>query len=264
MATGYTQTWSKSPANIRCRYVTTFNPATRITDVAVTPQFKCNSNYGSDYRLYRSGMSAGNAGIFGNGENLFELGTNYGSGNYAKCGSATNSWANFNKTVHFDVSHESDGTASFTCGVYGSVRAMYDGTTWTPIGGKNSNSINITNYSVIYHKRFIDEINTPVAEEKVIGTDLLISTAIPSSEYTSATFIGWSTDPNGTVPEYLPGDTYDLDANLDLYSVWQEAGSVHIDNGSSFDLYSIYIDNGSSWDRYAPYIDNGTSWEPYS
>lgn len=264
MATGYTSAWTKSPANIRCKYVTTFDPATRTTNVAVTPQFKCNSNYGSDYRLYRSGITAGNAGIFGNGENLFELGNNYGSGNYAKCGSATNTWANFNKTVYFDVNHAADGTASFTVGVYGSVRAMYDGTTWTPIGGKNSSAINITNYSVIYHGKFIDE-RDPNAEEKIAGTDLTISENIPTTQYGSSyTFVGWSTNPNATTPDYLPGDTYSLDANLDLYSVWQQPGSVHIDNGTDFDLYSIYIDNGTGWDRYAPYIDNGTSWEPYS
>lgn len=79
-----------------------------------------------------------------------------------------------------------------------------------------------------------------------------------------STLLGWATSSSATVPQYLPGSSYTPIGTIELFAVWEMSGSIHIDNGSSFDVYLIYIDNGTSWDQYVPYIDNGTSWDIYS
>lgn len=76
--------------------------------------------------------------------------------------------------------------------------------------------------------------------------------------------LGWATSSSATVPQYLPGASYTPTGSIELFAVWEMSGSVHIDNGSSFDIYLIYIDNGVTWDQYIPYIDNGTTWDIYS
>ncbi len=44
-------------------------------------------------------------------------------------------------------------------------------------------------------------------------------------------FAGWATDPDAETAEYLPGDTYSADENLDLYAVWMEAYDLGELNG---------------------------------
>lgn len=78
------------------------------------------------------------------------------------------------------------------------------------------------------------------------------------------TLLGFSTSSSATSATYAPGASYTPTASIILYAVWKANGSVHIDDGTSFNIYMIYIDNGTSWDQYIPYIDNGTSWDIYS
>jgi len=104
----------------------------------------------------------------------------------------------------------------------------------------------------------------PEAITKTYGATFTLPATIPTR--TDYRFLGWSTNNSATTPDYLPESSYTITENSILYAVWHEAsaGSVHIDNGTSFDVYLIYIDNGTSWDQYIPYIDNGTSWDIYS
>lgn len=104
----------------------------------------------------------------------------------------------------------------------------------------------------------------PEAITKNYGVTITLPATIPTR--TDYRFLGWSTNNSATTPDYLPESSYTITENSILYAVWEEAsaGSVRIDNGSSFDVYLIYIDNGTSWDQYVPYIDNGTSWDIYS
>lgn len=266
MATGYSQEWSKSSpfsCKLRIYYSTSFNSSTRISTVTITPQFYHSGNGGSDYRLYSKSVSG--AGIYGNGTNLYALGTNYGSGNYAKCGAATNTWASFNKSVSFTVSHGDDGKASFTVGVYGSIRRMYDNKVCSPIGGTKSSAITITEaaktYAVTYNAN--GGSGAPSSQTKTYGVALTLSSTVPvRSGYN---FLGWATSSSATTATYQPGDSYTTNAALALFAVWESAGgTVHIDDGTSFAIYNIYIDNGSTWDQYVPYIDTGSAWEVYS
>lgn len=104
----------------------------------------------------------------------------------------------------------------------------------------------------------------PEAITRDYGVTITLPDTIPTM--TGYHFLGWSTNNSATTPDYLPESSYTITENSILYAVWEEAsaGSVHIDNGTSFDVYAIYIDNGTSWDQYIPYIDNGTSWDIYS
>lgn len=102
----------------------------------------------------------------------------------------------------------------------------------------------------------------PEAITKTYGVTITLPTTTPTM--TGYRFLGWSTNSSATTPDYLPESSYTFTENSILYAVWGQAGSVHIDNGTSFDVYAIYIDNGTSWDQYVPYIDNGTSWDIYS
>lgn len=43
--------------------------------------------------------------------------------------------------------------------------------------------------------------------------------------------------------------------------VGDRGGTIHLDNGSSFDAYALYIDNGNTWEQLALYIDNGNAFE---
>lgn len=60
----------------------------------------------------------------------------------------------------------------------------------------------------------------PTAGSGTIGQDALISTTYPTKH--GYTFLGWSTQPNSTVVEYLPGDTISgATSDINLYAVWE-------------------------------------------
>ena len=99
------------------------------------------------------------------------------------------------------------------------------------------------------------------------GSGIFTSVRLPTAAQCTRTgfdLLGWSTSSSATTAEYEPGTLYNTSVSGTIYAVWKANGSVHIDNGTTFDLYCIYIDNGVSWDQCIPYIDNGTSWDIYS
>ncbi len=142
MATGYSNVWSNGWASLRIFYSSSYDPSTNRSTVTITPQLKSAYNYGTDYRLYDA-IYNNTAGIYGNGTKLFALGPISGS-TYLSCGSATNTWASFNRSFSFTVSHNASGDASFTVGVLGSVRHYYNGgATVSPVGSTASGTITI-------------------------------------------------------------------------------------------------------------------------
>lgn len=142
MATGYipnSSGWSKSgnfTGYLRLYYSTTYNASTNTSSVTITPQFKASANIGSDYRFFNNG-NVSDQGIWVNGSQVYSFGSNYGSGNYLSCGSATNSWTNLNYSKTFTVTHDSTGKGTFTAGIVCSVIAMYNYWTLSPIGSKS-------------------------------------------------------------------------------------------------------------------------------
>nr|MCR5783750.1 InlB B-repeat-containing protein [Clostridia bacterium] len=96
----------------------------------------------------------------------------------------------------------------------------------------------------------------PSDQEKFVDVDLTLSTTEPTRDY--YTFKGWDTNSAGTTVVYAAGDTYDVNADLDLYAVWEgNTYAVTLDNGNA-------TDNGTSavYERYADGIyktnSNGT------
>ena len=151
MATGYSPEWSAHnsmyTARFRIYYSTSYNASTNQSTVTITPQLKTSTNFGSDYRVF-NGAGLSGAGVYGNGVCLYSFGSNYGSGNYLRCGSAHDYFRDLG-SWSFTVSHNANGDASFTVGIYGSVLAMYfSGTGYTyaqcfigTVGAKNSSTI---------------------------------------------------------------------------------------------------------------------------
>lgn len=64
--------------------------------------------------------------------------------------------------------------------------------------------------------------------------------------------------------DFTSGDSHTVTANVTIITISEVSGVVHIDNGTTIDMYLVYIDNGSGWDQYIPYLDNGTSWNLFS
>lgn len=78
------------------------------------------------------------------------------------------------------------------------------------------------------------------------------------------TLLGFATTSTATTAAYAPGSSYTPSTAVTLYAVWQAAGLVYIDNGTSEEAYQAFIDNGSDWEQYAPYIDSGSTFILYS
>ena len=63
--------------------------------------------------------------------------------------------------------------------------------------------------------------SAPESQKKVEGVALRLSTDSPQNTI-RYNFIGWSTNPNATTPEYYGGDLFEIDADTTLYAVWEE------------------------------------------
>ena len=180
MATGYSTIWTKGWASLRIYYSTSYDASTNKSTVTVTPQLKSQYNYGNDYRLYSYGVSG--AGVYGNGSCLFAFGSNYGTGNHLTCGSA-NSWASFNRSFSFTVSHNSSGDASFTVGVLGSVRHFYNGgAVASPVGSSASGTITI-------HENAASSVASSTASVATQGSYALTVNRIASTNRHKARFL---------------------------------------------------------------------------
>ena len=191
MATGYSPEWSAHnsmyTARFRIYYSTSYNASTNQSTVTITPQLKTSTNFGSDYRVF-NGAGLSGAGVYGNGVCLYSFGSNYGSGNYLRCGSAHDYFRDLG-SWSFTVSHNANGDASFTVGIYGSVLAMYfSGTGYTyaqcfigTVGAKNSSTITI-------HENAASTIASAPSSIATRETLVLTMRRLAASNYHIATF----------------------------------------------------------------------------
>ncbi len=103
----------------------------------------------------------------------------------------------------------------------------------------------IITYTVTYNQNTTDTVgNMPSSQIKTQGTELILSTNVPTRE--GYNFLGWSTSTNGEV-EYLSGGTLNIDSNLTLYAVWKiniivsnTQPSYTLPGGSSYEYCSSY------------------------
>jgi len=75
----------------------------------------------------------------------------------------------------------------------------------------------ISGYTVTYDAN--GGSGAPSSQTKVYGTDLQLSTTVPTRS--GYTFIGWGTSSTATVATYQPGGFYGAEAALDLFAVWE-------------------------------------------
>ena len=60
----------------------------------------------------------------------------------------------------------------------------------------------------------------PEPQIQTIGEAATVTNQVPTNG--GYVFLGWTTDPNGKIAEYFPGDTITGTENITLYAVWQE------------------------------------------
>ena len=74
--------------------------------------------------------------------------------------------------------------------------------------------------------------NAPEDQVKGHNVDILLTEDVPSRANVS--FLGWSTQRAAADPEYLPGDSFGLNADTTLYAVWEEfqPGEIIVDSGA--------------------------------
>ena len=60
----------------------------------------------------------------------------------------------------------------------------------------------------------------PESQVKTYGEDLILSDSIPVKD--GCIFLGWAFVPDATKADYLPGDSFSLNADTTLYAVWLE------------------------------------------
>jgi uncharacterized repeat protein (TIGR02543 family) len=61
--------------------------------------------------------------------------------------------------------------------------------------------------------------DAPASQTKTYGSPLLLTTDIPTR--TNYTFVKWNTASDGTGTDYSPGGTYNANAALTLYAIWE-------------------------------------------
>ena len=72
-------------------------------------------------------------------------------------------------------------------------------------------------FTVTYNGNNASAANVPAAQTKYAGTDLTLSSQVPT--LSGYTFAGWATSSSGNVA-YSAGGTYTQDANITLYAKW--------------------------------------------
>lgn len=105
--------------------------------------------------------------------------------------------------------------------------------------------------------------NAPAAQTKEYGKDLTLSTATPTRK--GYTFMGWATSADAGKAEYQPGDTYNGDAALTLYAVWEEVGITGYSGDTTWNLTSsgqLIVSGKGAMKNYG--AASQTPWNKYA
>ncbi len=79
------------------------------------------------------------------------------------------------------------------------------------------------NKSRVYVVKFAqNEIDNWEVLKVESGSTIIISNSVSAQRYCSGNFIGYSTDPNATTPDYFPGQIYTPNESVTLYPVYEE------------------------------------------
>ncbi len=98
-----------------------------------------------------------------------------------------------------------------------SVGDFVSGQTFTPTGNTTLYAVwDKADYAITY---YMDNGTVDTVQYKKKDIDITLDTEYPVG-YTK-TFMGWTTDKSSTEISYYPGDTYNKNANLDLYPIFE-------------------------------------------
>ncbi len=85
---------------------------------------------------------------------------------------------------------------------------------------------------------------------KYPGQPMTLSTTYPLDR--NHVFLGWSTDPDATEPEYQPGDTFTTDADTVLYAVWIDIVDLGVISGNSVYEISYPVTSRGAYVAFTP------------
>ncbi|MBR5151993.1 MAG: InlB B-repeat-containing protein [Clostridia bacterium] len=99
-------------------------------------------------------------------------------------------------------------------------------------------------YTVSYNAK--GGSNAPSSQTKIEDTNLTLTSSVPTKPH--YVFKGWARSKNATVAEYQPGDTYNRNAKVTLYAVWEpETYTVKFDaNGGKGEILEKTITYGDA------------------
>ena len=76
--------------------------------------------------------------------------------------------------------------------------------------------------------------NAPGIQSHNFGEPFVLTSEIPQRE--EYVFVGWATDNNAAVPEYMPGEEYICNDTLQLYAIWKYEKSGELGNNISWNI----------------------------
>ena len=141
--------------------------------------------------------------------------------------------------------------------------ALYpiDNPTWTSdelqnYGAEKLTWVGYRDEAKAYTIHFDANGGSDAPEDQIKGhnVDILLTDAVPTRE--DASFLGWSTQPDATEQECLPGDSFSRNADTTLYAVW-EGGQTVVASGTCGDNLTWTLDDagvltisgeGKMWD----------------
>ena len=101
---------------------------------------------------------------------------------------------------------------------------------------------------------------TPETQTKHYKEAVKLSTEVPAKE--GYKFKGWATDEEATELQYMPGDTYSLEENLNLYAIWETLYAAKGSCGASalWDIDSNGVLNITGTGAMDDYSAGGAPW----
>lgn len=206
---------SQMGAKIRFHYSTVYHADSNTSTVTLAPWLKVDTLNNTSIGFHGD--------VYGEGSSIYEMSSTWGGSYVLKCGNGTE-WKAFppqsGSLRTFDVTHTNSGSATFTAGFIGIVRASYDGTE-ANFNSKKGISQTITEPKTLHVTYDANGGSGAPSDTYFYGTteDVVLSNTIPTR--TGYTFAGWNTAQDGSGASYSAGKNIGKKtATFTLYAQW--------------------------------------------
>ncbi len=157
--------------------------------------------------------------------------------------------SNAQGTVYYSIgtaltssNYSSAGSTSIptarTAGTYTIYYYTPGNTNYLEKSGNAQVTVTATTYTVTYNAN--GGSGAPANQSKILGTNLILSSTIPTRN--GYDFVNWNTESDGTGTSYTSGETYTQDAPLTLYAIWNAKKVALTDSLNIGVLYSYNTD----------------------